>query len=124
MVRPWHTRPDPGHDLIGNRAERLAPLLGGRFPVIPRSEEHDLVPLRRWLITEVDDQLVHADCARDRPPATPRENKRQITCAARYPVRVTKWHESEGRLPRRGVPVPVRPAGPRRNALHERQPGP
>src|SRR6185437_16262755 len=45
MVRPLHAGADAGDDLIGNGAEGLAPLLGGRFPLVSWSEEHDLVPL-------------------------------------------------------------------------------
>src|SRR5689334_8245475 len=72
MVRPPHARADTGHNLVGDRAKRLAPFLGGRFPVIPGPEEHDLIPFRHRLVAEVNDQLVHAHRARDRPPPAAR----------------------------------------------------
>src|SRR5579864_67562 len=46
MVRPRHARADARHDLVRDRAERVAPLLGRRFPVVPRAEEHHFILLR------------------------------------------------------------------------------
>src|SRR6185437_1468475 len=123
MVRPLHAGADAGDDLIGNGAEGLAPLLGGRFPVASWSEEHDLVPLRYWLVAEVDNQLVHANRARDRPAAAARGHERTPGRRARYPVRVAERHEAERGLARRDVPVPVRHAGARGDPFHEHQPG-
>src|ERR1700722_17598193 len=124
MVRPRHARANARHDLVRDRAERLAPLLGRRFPVVPRSEEHYLIPLRYRLVAEVNEQLVHADRARDPPAPAAGGPQRQAGRGARDPVGVAERHEAQSRLARRGVPVPVRHPGSRGNPFHEHEPGP
>ena len=115
--------PDAGRDVIGDGAERLAPLLGGRLAAVPRAEQHHLVAGRGRLVAEVDDELVHADRARDRPAAAARADQRQAGRAPRHPVRVPEGHQAEGGLAGRHVPVAVRDAGARGHPLDHGQPG-
>src|SRR5215472_15300350 len=88
--------PDAGRDVIGDGAERLAPLLRGRLAVVPGAEQHHLVADRGRLVAEVDHELVHADRARDRPAAAARADQGQTRRAPRHPVRVPEGYQAEG----------------------------
>src|SRR5262249_40229911 len=59
---------EPGHDLIGDRSQRVGPVLGGGLARVAGPEQHDLVPLLGGLRPEVHHELVHAHRPR-RPPA-------------------------------------------------------
>src|SRR5450631_3587517 len=69
LIHPRHPHPDARHNLVGNRAESIGPVLRGRLAFIARPEQHHLVAGREvvgGVETEVDDKLIHADRARDR----------------------------------------------------------
>src|SRR5439155_11598353 len=51
---------EPDHDLIGDRAEGVRPVLGGGLARVTGPEQHHLVPLLGGLLAEVHDELVHA----------------------------------------------------------------
>ena len=111
-----HPGADPRDDLVGDRAERLGPVVGGRLAPVPRTEEHDLVALAHRVVADVEDELVHAHGARDGPATTGDEHRPDVRRRARDPVGVAERHERERRLPvgrRSGAGrTPPGPAGP------------
>ncbi len=58
-----------GHDLVGDRAQGVRPLLGRGLTGVPRAEQHHLVAGLGRLGPEVDHGQVHADRAGDAPAA-------------------------------------------------------
>src|SRR5450755_452048 len=62
---------EPGHDLIGDRPQRIRPFLRGRLPRVAGPEDDDLVARLGRPVTEIDDGLVHVHRAGDRVPAPP-----------------------------------------------------
>src|SRR5208282_1960419 len=76
-IGPRDPGPDAGGDLVGDGAERLAPLLCGGLAFVPWAEQHHLIARCGRLVTEVDHELIHADRTRDRPAAAARADQRQ-----------------------------------------------
>src|SRR5690606_32994274 len=57
---------EPSHDLIVDGADGLCPVVGGRFAVVSRAEQHRHVARGDRVVTTVDHDLVHADPSGDR----------------------------------------------------------
>ena len=76
-VPPGEPAPDPGHDLVADRAAGLGPVLGGRLAVVAGAEDGDLGPGAGVVAVEVDDELVHADPAAEPAPLRPRPGPRR-----------------------------------------------
>ena len=107
-VASGHPAAEPRHDVIGQRAERVGPLLGGRLARIARPEQHHLVARdhaarrrsrpRSGSCTRVP-EIVH------RFPAG--LHLRGISGVPRNPLRVPERHQSQGGVGAGRVAVPV-----------------
>src|SRR5438067_9302552 len=64
-----HARADPGHDLVGDRAHPLRPLVGGDALAPLRTDQHDLVTTGHGVRSAIDHQLIHGDGPGDWPAA-------------------------------------------------------
>src|SRR5215470_2366035 len=104
---------EPGHDLIGDRPQRVGPVLGGGLARVTGPEQDHLVPLPGGLAAEVHHELVHAHGAAYRPAPSPHEHLGHAERAARDAVRVAERHQPEraGAGAAGDVPVAVRDPG-------------
>src|SRR5579875_1410867 len=94
-------------DLVGDRPQRVRPLLDGRLAGVTGAEKYHLVAGRGGSVAEVEHELVHAHRARDGPAAPAGEHLRAPGRGAGQALRVAHRHQAE-RAGRRGdVPVPV-----------------
>src|SRR5690349_3280462 len=62
-VRTLDAAAQPGDHLVGDGAGRGRPVLGRRLTVAAGPEQRDDVTAGGWRVTEIDDELVHADDA-------------------------------------------------------------
>src|SRR2546430_932899 len=97
----------PGDDFVVDGADRLGPVVGGRFATLARAEEHRDVTGGHRVVAAVQHDLVHADPTGDGTPLSGQPYRSEVGGVPGYPVAVPEWHHGQGGVPRR------RPAGGR-----------
>ena len=81
------------------------PVLGGRLARRARPEEHDLVAGAAAVAAEVDDELVHADPAADRPALAVDQTSAGVAGVARDAVAVPERDQADAWCRRAAVQV-------------------
>src|SRR5580704_6854041 len=123
-VSSRHLTRKPRDDLVRKRAKQVSPLLRRRLTAIAWAEQHDLVASLRWLVAQLENDLVHIDRSRDLEPPTAQEYPALIGRVPRDALVVAERHQPERHVAIGDVPVRVGHAGVRRHALDLDQPYP
>src|SRR5215469_3536773 len=105
-VTSWDLPGKPRDDLVGDRAERLGPLLGRRLAAVAVAEQHDFVPDLGRAGAEIKDDVVLVDGPGDldSPPSGEHEPGR-IGSLTRDALVVAEREQPERRGGRCSVPV-------------------
>src|SRR5580704_1872421 len=93
------------HDLVGNRAQGVRPLLGGGLSGVARAEQHHLVAGLSRLGPEVQHGQVHAVGVGHGPPLTAGQQLHDAGGSPGDPLGVTQRDQPQGALALGGVVV-------------------
>src|SRR5262252_145023 len=98
---------EPGGDLVGNRAQRVRPVLRGGLTGVTGAEQQHLVAFRRGTGPEVHDELVHGHGPGDEPPPAPGVHLHQAGRVPGHAFGVAQRDQAQRALAAGEVPVAV-----------------
>src|SRR5882672_814776 len=91
VVLPGHPGPpDPGHDLVVDRADRGGPVVGGRLAMVTRTEQDRLVAGPDRIVPAVQHDLIHAHPAGNGPVPAGQPDRPAVGGVPGHPVAVSE----------------------------------